>query len=62
MRLIQIQNGILALPEYGDPRFCKAYDEDCDGLDHAHCFSGPVFIIDKVYARCPPENPCPYLD
>jgi hypothetical protein len=56
-RLIQITNGVLALPEYGDERFCEDFDEDCAGLDHATCYLGTGAV--KIPRA---EKPCPYLD
>ncbi len=67
MRLIQITGGTLALPEFGDARFCESYDEDCDELDHVWCASGCIHKKDgKLYyaasALLGEAKPCPYLD
>jgi hypothetical protein len=48
---------VLALPEYGDKRFCEDFDEDCTGLDHAICYLGTGAV--KIPRA---EKPCPFLD
>lgn len=60
-RLIQITGSILALPEYGDERFCEDYDEFCmpeHEDNHTHCYLG----IGLYGPRPRAEKPCPFLD